>query len=161
MRNSKSGTMPTDTASRQPRSEFAIYKPTRSGSGGVIRLSLAREKRAVFVEAAFQKGEKSFDWQQKVTMKWGMTDLGEVLAVLERRQEEAKLFHKTEKHSTACHIRHQSDQNRNNYFVQISRQVLDSKSVTKVALPISQGEAAVVATLLRAAVVCLAGWQTG
>jgi len=141
-----------------PRNEFAIYKPTRNNTGGVLRLNLAREKGALFVDAALQKGEKAFDWQQKITMKWGLTDLGEVLAVLERRQEEAKLFHQTEKQSTTFHIRHQVQDERNNYFAQITKQITATKEVSRVAVPISQGEAAVLATLLRAAAVTLAGW---
>jgi len=140
------------------RQQYAIYKPTRNNTGGVLRLHLVCEKDALFAESARQDGEKSFDWQRKITMKWGLGDIGEVLAVLERRQREAKLFHKTEKQSTTFQIRHQAEAERNNYFAQMTKQVAETKEVTRVAIPLSQGEAAVLATLLRTATVRLAGW---
>ena len=58
--------------------EYAIYKPNSRGSGGVVRFGLNPAKAAVFVEAAAQSGEKQFDWENKIIMKWGLPDLGTV-----------------------------------------------------------------------------------
>ncbi|MCX7826748.1 MAG: hypothetical protein N2689_14505 [Verrucomicrobiae bacterium] len=148
-----------EKAPAKPRlPEYAIYKPNARGSGGVVRFELNREKEAVFVDAANQSGEKQFDWEHKITMKWGFSDLGAALAVLERRVPEAKLFHKTEKSNSTFELTAQNAPDRAPYFIHISHQDVASKQVKKVGVPLSHAEAAVLETLLKTAVVRLMGW---
>ena len=66
----------TERAATERSSDYAIYKPNSRGNGGVVRFGLNRAKAAVFVDAAAQVGEKQFDWENKITMKWGLSDLG-------------------------------------------------------------------------------------
>ncbi len=150
------------SSSQQPggkrQSEHAIYKPNGRGSGGVVRFDLNREKGALFVDAASQSGEKSFDWENKITMKWGMADLGEVLATFQGRQPRAKLFHQTSKANSVCELTRGEDPQRAPYFMSISRKEDAAGSVRKVAIPLTHGEAAVLETVLRSAVVRLLGW---
>jgi hypothetical protein len=149
----------TDKAHSKDRlPEYAIYKPNARGNGGVVRFELNREKGAVFVDGANQSGEKQFDWERKITMKWGLADLGAVLAVLERRAPEAKLFHKTEKSNSAFEMTSQNAPDRAPYFIHMSHQDTASKQVKKVAIPLSHAEAAVLETLLKTAVVRLMSW---
>lgn len=143
-------------AERTP--EYAIYKPNGRGTGGVVRFDLNRGKSAVFVDAANQSGEKQFDWETKLTMKWGLPDLGAVLAVLQGRQSQAKLFHKSEKANSAVELTHQDNPERAPYLFQISRQSAADKTVRKVIIPLAHAEAAVLETALRTAVVRLLGW---
>lgn len=138
--------------------EHAIYKPNSRGSGGVIRFGLNPEKGAVFVDAAAQIGERQFDWEKKVTMKWGMADLGGALAVLQGRQPEAKLFHKTEHANSAFELRRRDEADRAPYLMGVSRQEVADKSVRKVVIPVTHGEAAVLEQVLAAAVRRLIGW---
>ena len=138
--------------------EYALYKPNSRGTGGVVRFGLNRERAAVFVDGANQSGDKQFDWDRKITMKWGVPDLGAVLAVLERRMPEAKLFHQTEKSNSAFELTSQESGDRAPYFVQLSRQDTATKQVQKVAVPISQAEVAVLETALKTAVARLLGW---
>ncbi|MEO7099865.1 MAG: hypothetical protein ABI162_10925 [Luteolibacter sp.] len=138
--------------------DYAIYKPNSRGSGGVMRFSLNRSKAAVFVDAAAQSGEKQFDWEQKITMKWGLSDIGSALAVFQGRVPQAKLFHQTEKGSSAFELILRDDPERAPFMVSISRQGASDRSLRKVAIPISHAEAAVLETALRAAVVSLLGW---
>lgn len=63
-------TTKTETTKAYPNG-YAIYKPNQRGTGGVVRFNLNAEKGAVFVEAAAQSGEKQFDWDSKIIMKWG------------------------------------------------------------------------------------------
>lgn len=139
-------------------SEYPIYKPNSRGSGGVIRFGLNRDKGAVFVDAANQSGEKQFDWESKFTMKWGFADLGSALAVLQGRMPQAKLFHKSEKANSAFELIRRDDPERAPYLMTLSRQEASDKSVRKVTIPISHGEAAVLETVLRTAVDRLLGW---
>ena len=108
--------------------------------------------------AANQSGEKQFNWEAKLTMKWGRSDLGNVLAVLQGRQPQAKLFHKSEKANSACELVRQDDPERAPYLLTISRQDANDKSLRKVTLPLSHAEAAVLETALRTAVVRLLEW---
>lgn len=138
--------------------EYAIFKPNARGSGGVIRFDLNKAKRAVFVDAANQSGDKHFDWEQKITMKWGLHDIGGVLAVLQGRTEQAKLFHKSEHANSAFELGFRDDPQRAPYMMNVSRQDAKDKSVRKVAIPVTHAEAAVLEAALRAAVVRLLGW---
>jgi hypothetical protein len=138
--------------------DYAIYKPNSRGSGGVIRFGLNRAKAAVFVEAAAQSGEKQFDWDQKIIMKWGLSDLGAALAVLQGRTTEAKLFHQSEKANSAFELSLRDDPDRAPFLMSISRQDAADKSLRKVTLPVSHPEAAVLETALRTAVTRILGW---
>ena len=150
---------PTNEATATNRSnDHAIYKPNSRGNGGVMRFSLNRAKGAVFLDAASQSGEKAFDWENKITMKWGLSDLGPVIAVLQGRQETAKLFHQSDKANSAFEITRRNDADRAPFVANISRQESADKSVRKVGIPLTLGEAVVLEAALRAAVTRLIGW---
>ena len=138
--------------------DYAIYKPNSRGSGGVVRFGLNRSKAAVFVDAASQSGEKQFDWENKITMKWGLSDLGAVLATLQGRLPQAKLFHQSEKASSAFDLSLRDDPERAPYMLSISRQDATDKSLRKVTIPLTHAEAAVLETALRAAITRLLRW---
>ena len=138
--------------------EYALYKPNARGTGGVVRFGLNRERDALFVDGANQSGEKQFDWEKKVTMKWGLSDFGVVLAALEGRIPQAKLFHKTEKANSAFELTAQEGADRAAYFIHLSRQDAATKAVQKISIPLSQAEAAVLETALKTAVVRLLKW---
>lgn len=135
-----------------------FYKPNKRGTGGAVRFELNRAKGALFVEAASQGEGRTFDWQNKITMKWGAADLGEAMAVLSRRQGEAKCFHKTQTANSAFQLLQREDPERAPYLFTLSRQVLATKDVRKVSIPLTHGEAAVLEALLKTAAVRLAGW---
>ncbi len=138
--------------------EYALYKPNARGTGGVVRFELNRPRGAVFVDAASQSGQKQFDWEKKITMKWGLSDLGAALAVLERRTPQAKLFHQTEKSNSAFELTAQDGADRAPYFIHVSRQDAATKQVQKVSVPVSHAEAAVLETALKTAVARLLSW---
>lgn len=137
--------------------EYAIYKPNSRGSGGVVRFGLNHAKASLFVDAASQSGEKQFDWENKITMKWGLSDIGTTLAVLQGRMPQAKLFHQSAKSNSAFELTRQDAPDRAPYLLGISRQAAD-KSVRKVTIPISHGEAAVLETALQTAIRRLLAW---
>ena len=138
--------------------DYGIYKPNGRGNGGVIRFELNRAKAAVFVDAATQSGDKQFDWEQKITMKWGLADLGAMLATLQGRQPQAKLFHQSEKANSAFELTLRDDPQRAPYMMSMSRQDQSAKTVRKVSIPITHAEAAILETALRSAVVRLLAW---
>ena len=138
--------------------DHAIYKPNSRGSGGVFRFGLNLQKAAVFLEAAPQSGERQFDWERKIIMKWGFADLGAALAVIQGRTREAKLFHKSEKSNSAFELVRRDDPERAPYSMAISRQNATDKSLRKVRIPISYADAAVLETVLQTAITRILGW---
>jgi len=144
--------------SRAYSNGYAIYKPNQRGTGGVVRFNLNAEKGAVFVEAASQSGEKQFDWDSKIIMKWGLSDIGAALATLQGRTPQAKLFHKTDKASSAFEMTLRDDPERAPYSLTVSRQEIADKSLRKVSIPLTHAEAAVLETALRTATTRILGW---
>lgn len=138
--------------------QLPIYKPNARGTGGVFRFELNLQKSALFVDAAPQSGEKQFDWARKLTMKWGLSDIGATLAVLQGRQTEAKLFHQSDKSNSAYEIVARDDPQRAPYFLSLSRQDGSDRSVRKVGVPLTHAEAAVLEAALRGAVTRLLEW---
>lgn len=112
------------------------------------------------MDAASQSGDRAFDWENKLTMKWGLADLGAVLATLQGAQQQAKLFHKTERSNSAFELIYRDDPERAPYMMNLSRQELaeSSKSVRRVSIPVTHAEAAILETALRSAVVRILGW---
>jgi len=143
-------------ADRAP--DHAIYKPNSRGTGGVVRFGLNPAKAAVFVDAAAQSGEKSFDWENKIIMKCGLSDLGTIAAVLQGRQVQGKLFHQSEKANSTLELTLRDDAERAPYLMSISRQDAATKTVRKVSIPLTHGEAAVLENALRLAISRLIGW---
>ena len=80
------------------RKEYRIYKPNKNNSGSVsswqVSLDSNPEKgNNVFLDCANQKQSENdnaaFDWDNKVTVKLGLPDLGAILSVLNGRQDGA------------------------------------------------------------------------
>ncbi len=138
--------------------EYPIYKPNSRGTGGVFRFDLNREKACVFLDAASQKGDRQFDWDTKITMKWGLADLGSTLAVLQGRMPQAKLFHKSEKATSTFEITCRDDPERAPYMLAVTRQETADRSLRKVAVPLTHAEAAVLETAIRTAIARILGW---
>jgi hypothetical protein len=138
--------------------DYAIYKPNPRGSGGAVRFNLNAEKGAMFIDAAAQSGEKQFDWENKIIMKWGLPDIGTVLALLQNRTTEAKLFHKTEKATSTFELKPNEDPDRAPYLLMISRQEISDKSLRKVSIPVTHSEAALLEVALRIATSRMIGW---
>ena len=144
------------TFERNP--DYAIYKPNSRGTGGVMRFGLNLAKASVFLEAASQSGEKQFDWDSKIIMKWTLPDLGQALATLQGRQPQAKLFHQSEKANSTFELTLRDDPAKAPYLMTVSRQTTADKTVRKVTIPLAHAEAAILETALRTAIIRLLGW---
>jgi hypothetical protein len=105
-----------------------------------------------------------FDWANKLTMKLGVADLGEILAVLERRQkgigpqkdgQHRGLFHKTASGTTTL-LFEESQQNAG-WHMRIGVQKAGA-AVVNLSHSISPGEGATLLVLLRLAVERIYRW---
>jgi hypothetical protein len=91
-------------------------------------------------------------------MKWGLSDIGAALAVLQGRTTEAKLFHQSEKANSAFDLSLRDDPDRAPFLMTISRQDATDKTLRKVTIPVSHAEAAILETALRTAVTRILRW---
>lgn len=147
-----------NTASDRYPSVLPIYKPNGRGTGGVVRFSLNAAKEALFVEAAAQSDERQFNWEEKIIMKWGLADIGAVLAVLQGRQDQAKLFHQTQNANSSLELSHRDDPEMAPFLLAVSRQDSADKSLRKVVIPVAHAEAALLASALHTAVARILDW---
>lgn len=138
--------------------DYTIYKPNSRGSGGVMRFGFNVQKAAIFVESAAQAGEKQFDWERKIIMKWGLSDIGSILATIQGRTSQAKLFHQSEKGNSTCELIQREDPERAPYLLTISRQDAADKTLRKVTIPLSHSEAAILETILKTAIHRILAW---
>jgi hypothetical protein len=138
--------------------DYTVYKPNSRGTGGVMRFGFNVQKAAIFVESAAQAGEKQFDWEHKIIMKWGLSDIGSVLAAFQGRSPQAKLFHQSEKATSTCELIYREDPERAPYLITIGRQDAADKSLRKVTIPLSHSEAAILETALKTAINRILGW---
>jgi len=131
--------MPNSVKRRAHQPRLAFYHPTSSGGGAAMRLEFhpARPDRdgCFFLEMARQKSlagrnesgrqAATFDWEEKITVKLGFTDVCGLLLVLEGRCEQAGggrgLFHDTPEGSTVINLRHNAEPA--GYALELSRKL--------------------------------------
>ncbi len=138
--------------------KVAFYHPTAKGDGSALRLEprvnrmesdrhncfyleMAPQKTVASREDA-QRNPATFDWERKMTVKLGFSDICELLAVLEGRQEKAGgarngLYHESEKAVTV--ISFTRNMERGGHLVGISRK--DKEGGLLVRLHMALGEA--------------------
>lgn len=97
-------------AKRRDKPNYSLYKPlAKADAGAALQFKYAEDIDCLFVEAAKQKGARlptgdknQFDWENKITFKLGLTDIGQILLVLTGRQktlgkEGRGLIHRSER----------------------------------------------------------------
>jgi hypothetical protein len=68
---------------------YKIYKAKPDGSGAASQFEFSKDKGCVFFEIAAQlptkdeNGNATFNWKKKLVFKLGVTDMGELLSVLD------------------------------------------------------------------------------
>lgn len=133
---------------------LTLYHPTSKGTGAALRLDPSINGRGCFfLEMATQKpasetggtrpGQARFEWENKITVKLGFTDVCEFLAVLEGKSEKAGnsdkgLFHKNG--GTNTMIRFESHES-GGYAVSLSRKTGGSDQPTRIWTILSPIEA--------------------
>lgn len=118
----------TQQYKREP--ELKFYKPLKKDdSGAALQFKYSHSHRAVFLEAARQKGPKleighkdQFDWENKIIFKMGDVDMARILLTAGRGVK-TELLHSTErdgiKRTTVMHIIKQTG-DYDNYQLKIS-----------------------------------------
>ena len=151
--------------------KYNIYKPlNKENAGAALQFSYDERKRAVFLEAARQKGarmeignKEQFDWQAKLVFKIGTNDIGQLLLLIVGKTTEAKLIHKPENgnHVAVLEIKKQTG-TYDNYALKLSRTVknADGKNETRsISIFIDHHEMAILSHFFREALTGILGFD--
>lgn len=131
--------------------QLKIAKPEGDERGGVGK------KGAVFLEIAKAiPGDENgrIDWQNKIVMKIGTNDIGNIVYGLKTRSPEIKIFHQNQAGSSACSVK--PGQN-GSYQVSVFKNAGDQKS--NASLYLSGPDMVVFSNLLQAALPVTLGWS--
>jgi len=148
--------------------KLEFVRAKKDGSGFNVQFDLSRnediKKRWVFITMARQLtntdvSNARFDYEKAMIFKLGFTDIGAILAVLTRREEAINkgkgLYHKFEKDgetNTSYLLLKKNDPKYGGYFMEFESKIL------KGAIPLSEGDAEVLKTLLYKAIEYMYGW---
>lgn len=148
---------------------YRVYKANKQGTGAASEWQLSfkgQEKFSpwkVFFSIAKQlpqdeNGNARFDWDHAIRLKMDVSDLCEIIAVLENKQKEAgyggKIFHKHGSDNKIINFIHNSENN--NYFMKVSHQ--SPNGVTALQQNLSIGEGCALHILLKEAILKLTNW---
>jgi hypothetical protein len=151
---------------------FKIYRAKPDGNGVATQFCFAKEKESIFIEMAKQLSGKDdnenaiFDWKNKIIFKLGMTDIGEILSVLQniklgvgpkdKDSENYKgLFHSNDKGNSILKF----EKNKYGGFyigLSVKKEGLDPVNLKHT---ISSGEATILNILLDRAVGLIYDWN--
>lgn len=154
----------SDAAAGRYPDRLALYHASGKGNGAAIRLE-ARLNRdgeqgynCFFLEAAAQNGspqggrerQTAFDWEHKITVKLGFSDICELLAVLEGVQAQAGgrrngLYHESRDAVTMIRFERRED---GSYCLGLSRKVGDPSEPHRLHFVLSPVEAVGIRVLL-------------
>lgn len=145
---------------------YNLYKPLqKEGMGAALQFSYDAYKRAIFLEAANQKGVKleigskdQFDWQNKIVFKIGTADISQMLVVFAGRSREAKCFHKRPDtgHTSVLELTQGEYQGKVNFSLKLSR--TEDGQTRRINMFISQEEMGILAAFIRAALERMLGF---
>ena len=123
--------MTTDTKKTfRSKPYYNIYKPLqKEDAGAALQFSYDASKKAVYLEAARQRGAKleigsteQFDWENKIVFKIGVTDVGHLSLLFTGKKLEAKCIHKPPEgsHTSVLEMRKQTG-DYDNYQLKLSK----------------------------------------
>lgn len=165
-----------------PSKEYRVYKPNKNNNGSALKIQYKMKPKQgkdysegmLFLEIAVQtgtdeNGNASFDWAmaegykgKSVTMKLGLTDIGELLLVLNGKKEYAGppakpgqksgmgLFHQNKNGNTVLKF----GKIPNGYAAQLSTSKEHSFRIS-----VSDGEAEILKVLLEQAILLIHRWN--
>ena len=140
---------------------FSIYKksgaaqftlmPPRTNEKGRID-----KNGAVLLEIASSSGEKSYDWQNKISFAIGMSDLSQIM---ENPDSPSKLIHTTPNSNAVKSLEFVPGEGKyaGTFMMKLGEKNADAK-FKNISVPLSSGEYTVLLRLLMSAAPTIIGW---
>lgn len=134
-----------------------VYKPLKKdGAGAALQFSYDEAKRAIFLEAANQKGAKltighkdQFDWENKIVFKIGIPDIAKLLPLFNGRESVATCLHSQQDtgRTSILEIKAGEYQGKPNFSLNLSRKV--DGQTQRIGMFLNQEEMSVLAHFMR------------
>ena len=130
-----------------------LKKPEADDDGKIIP---GREGCVFFEMASAIKGDPDgrIDWKNKVIMKIGVNDIGQILAFLNGKASECKLFHKSKTGSSTCEMTAGTN---GSLGVKIGKKSGETSLFSSMYL--SPGDIVVLRTMLTSGLPKMLGWD--
>lgn len=125
--------------------QFTLLKPRRDENGRIEKAG------AVLLEVAPSKGEKSYDWQNKITFAFGMNDLTQFFDD-PSSDRWGSFFHKNDTTNKKLTFNEGEGRFAGTYMMSLSA------GDNRVSVPLSMGEFQVLGRLFSAALPKIIGW---
>jgi len=122
--------------------QYRVYKTNSQNTGTALSVDYNAEKESVFLEFAKQKDEKSYDWQNKLTIKLSITEIAKVNIFYLNKLPELNLFHdpaKGEYKSTFKNAVLKITKGTNSYTFRLNQQETDGK-LNSISVNLSEDE---------------------
>ncbi len=158
---------------RKRKPYFNIYKPlAKEGAGAALQFSYDASNKAIFLEAAKQKGirletgsKEQFDWGAKIVFKIGVTDIGKMLPLFAGSKLAVKLLHSTQDGLKIGVLELIPGEYKGlpNYQLKLSKtdKTGDQPQNNWVSIYLNRDEVAVLAMFMREALVRMLGFEFG
>lgn len=156
------------------RGQIGIYKANKRESGSVAQFEMSRNNDCMFLEMAKQHApmdsSKPYDWDNKIIVKLGHTDICKILAFFSpqmmyysRPPEPLKLFHQNDKGSKGIELKWQEREWQGkktySYYLTVSSKVGDADPL-KISVPIGLDEVEYLKVGFAKALELILGWDT-
>jgi hypothetical protein len=133
------------------KKQFRVYKANGANTGSAISIDFNAEKESVFLEFAKQKEQKSFDWQNKLTIKLSTLELAKINVFYKDKGNEVKLFHDPSKGDYKSEFKNavlNVSKLGNNYNFRLNQQSPDGK-LNSISVNLTPEEMYITTTLFR------------
>lgn len=139
---------------------YGIYRKGKVAAQ--FKLQHEIERPGIFLELSDEPRGEGFNWDNKITVKLGMADLGKILDGLETSTEEISLFH-----DPGAGTEHKGEVSKNiqfkkaakgSYYLNVS--LVESRKVTKkISIALSPAEVRTLMCLIDVAIPKILGWD--
>ena len=152
------------------RNIIGIYKANQKQSGSVAQFKISDRKDCMYLEMAKQYAQmdssKPYDWDNKIVIKLGSTDITKFLAYFEPQityyrsvPKPLKLFHKTDKTSKGIELKWQEREYKGEKTYSYYLTVRDNTYSKSISVPISLDEVEYLKVGFKRALELILGWN--
>jgi len=132
---------------KRNRRDIAIYKANMKNSGSVAQFKIGNNDDCMFLECAAQNAPmdspKPYDWENKIIVKLGESDLCKLLAYLrlDKPGVALKLYHESPGGGNkGIEFKWQEYSGRQSYYLTVSHQKTKGEAANRVSVPIGLDE---------------------
>ncbi len=122
--------------------QYRVYKTNSMNTGTALSVDYNAEKESIFFDFAKQKDEKSYDWQNKLTIKLSITEIAKINVFYLNKLTELNLFHdpaKGDYKSTFKNAVLKITKSTNSYTFRLNQQETDGK-LNSISVNLSEDE---------------------